>query len=137
MNKHYCDKCRKEIKEEDKFKIEIKTYKGELIKSDIDLCEKCAEELDKFNFPILDTSEIEFEIELEKLKEETEELLGAVIKYKTNEFELIDNVIEEGYDVIQVVVNIIDRLGLIDYMQEGLERHIEKLKGRGWKFKNE
>ena len=75
--------------------------------------------------------------ELEKLKEETEELLGAVIKYKTNEFVLIDNVIEEGYDVIQVVVNIIDRLGLIDYMQEGLERHIEKLKGRGWKFKNE
>lgn len=86
-------------------------------------------------FPILDTSEIGFEIELEKLKEETEELLGAVIKYKTNEFELIDNVIEESYDVIQVVVNIIDRLGVMDYMTEGLERHIEKLRRRGWKFK--
>lgn len=93
-----------------------------------------------FYFPTLDTSKIDFEVELEKLKEETEELLEAAIKYKTNklqQFELKDYVIEESYDVIQVVVNIIDRLGIMDYMTEGLEEHIEKLKSRGWKFKNE
>lgn len=139
MIKHYCDKCKKEIKEEDKFKIEIKTYKGELIKSDIDLCEKCAEELDKFNFPILDTRCFKFEEELDKLKEETGELLEAIEKYrgKKEGLVIVDEVIEESYDVIQVVINILYRLELLEFMPEGLEKHIEKLKRRGWKFTNE
>lgn len=138
MIKYICDCCGKEIK-----KGEIKQIKvhdndtNRVEKEGIHWCKDCVSNNGKpgFNFPILDTSEIEFEIELEKLKEETEELLGAVIKYKTNEFESIDNVVEESYDVIQVVINIIDRLGVMDYMTEGLEKHIEKLKGRGWKFK--
>ena len=135
MIKHYCDKCQKEIEEKDKYNITIKTYKGELINEDIELCGDCANTIDKFTFPILDTINYEFQEELDKLKEETEELLVAIDKYKgKEEIILIDEVIEESYDVIQVVVNILYRLGLLEFMSEGLEKHIEKLKKRGWKF---
>ena len=135
MIKHYCDKCQKEIKKKDKYNITIQTYKGELINEDIELCGDCANTIDKFTFPILDTRNYEFQEELDKLKEETEELLVAIDKYKgKEEIILIDEVIEESYDVIQVVVNILYRLGLLEFMSEGLEKHIEKLKKRGWKF---
>ena len=135
MIKHYCDKCQKEIEEKDKYNIAIKTYKAELINEDIELCGDCANTIDKFTFPILDTRNYEFQEELDKLKEETEELLVAIDKYKgKEEIILIDEVIEESYDVIQVVVNILYRLGLLEFMSEGLEKHIEKLKKRGWKF---
>lgn len=135
MIKHYCDKCQKEIEEKDKYNITIQTYKGELINKDIELCGDCANTIDKFTFPILDTRNYEFQEELDKLKEETEELLVAIDKYKgKEEIILIDEVIEESYDVIQVVVNILYRLGLLEFMSEGLEKHIEKLKKRGWKF---
>ena len=88
-------------------------------------------------FPILDTADIPFEIELEKLREETEELIEAANLYNNNEVICIDEVIEESYDVIQVVVNILYRLGLLEFMSEGLEKHIKKLKARGWNFKGE
>ena len=131
----YCDKCQKEIEKKDKYNITIQTYKGELINEDIELCGDCANTIDKFTFPILDTRNYEFQEELDKLKEETEELLVAIDKYKgKEEIILIDEVIEESYDVIQVVVNILYRLGLLEFMSEGLEKHIEKLKKRGWKF---
>ena len=62
-------------------------------------------------------------------------MLVAIDKYRgKEEIILIDEVIEESYDVIQVVVNILYRLGLLEFMSEGLEKHIEKLKKRGWKF---
>lgn len=135
MIKHYCDKCQKEIEKKDKYNITIQKYKGELINEDIELCGDCANTIDKFTFPILDTRNYEFQEELDKLKEETEELLVAIDKYKgKEEIILIDEVIEESYDVIQVVVNILYRLGLLEFMSEGLEKHIEKLKKRGWKF---
>lgn len=135
MIKHYCHKCQKEIEEKDKYNITIKTYKGELIYDDIELCGDCADTINKFTFPILDTRNYEFQEELDKLKEETEELLVAIDKYKgKEEIILIDEVIEESYDVIQVVVNILYRLGLLEFMSEGLKKHIEKLKKRGWKF---
>ena len=135
MIKHYCDKCQKEIEKKDKYNITIQTYKGELINEDIELCGDCANTIDKFTFPILDTRNYEFQEELDKLKEETEELLVAIDKYKgKEEIILIDEVIEESCDVIQVVVNILYRLGLLEFMSEGLEKHIEKLKKRGWKF---
>lgn len=135
MIKHYCDKCQKEIEKKDKYNITIQTYKGELINEDIELCGDCANTIDKFTFPILDTRNYEFQEELDKLKEETEELLVAIDKYKgKEEIILIDEVIEESYDVIQVVVNILYRLGLLEFISEGLEKHIEKLKKRGWKF---
>ncbi|MFR2207534.1 MAG: hypothetical protein ACLS59_08355 [Clostridia bacterium] len=138
MIKYICDKCGKEVKRIELRQIEVLDADGNIKKAGIHWCEDCVSKINEMNrvsFPILDTSGIAFEVELDKLKEETEELLGAAIKYKTNEIVTIDNVIEESYDVIQVVVNIIDRLGLMDYMQEGLEKHIEKLKGRGWEFK--
>lgn len=138
MIKYICDCCGKEIKKGEIKQIKVhNNYTNRVEKEGIHWCKDCVSNNGKpgFNFPILDTSGIAFEVELDKLKEETEELLGAAIKYKTNEIVTIDNVIEESYDVIQVVVNIIDKLELTDYMQEGLEKHIEKLKGRGWKFK--
>ncbi|WP_307993813.1 hypothetical protein [uncultured Intestinibacter sp.] len=137
MIKHYCDKCKKEIEEKDKYKITIKTYKGALIDDDIELCGDCANTIDKFTFPILDTRNYEFQEELDKLREETEELIEAANKYNQNEVICIDEVIEESYDVIQVVVNILYRLGLLEFMSEGLEKHIKKLKARGWNFKGE
>lgn len=85
-------------------------------------------------FPILDTINIEFGVELDKLREETEELIEAADKYRKNEI-CIDKVLEEAFDVVQVTINIIDRLGMIEYMPEALEIHIEKLKARGWTFK--
>lgn len=138
MIKYICDCCGKEIKKGEIKQIKVHdNYTNRVEKEGIHWCKDCVSNNGKpgFNFPILDTSEIAFEVELDKLREETEELIGAAIKYKTNEIVTIDNVIEESYDVIQVVINLIDKLELTDYMQEGLEKHIEKLKGRGWKFK--
>lgn len=86
-------------------------------------------------FPILDTTNIKFEVELEKLREESEELVEAADKYNKNEVICIDEVLEEALDVVQVTINILDRLGMIEYIPEALERHIEKLKARGWNFK--
>lgn len=138
MIKYICDCCGKEIKKGEIKQIKVhNNYTNRVEKEGIHWCKDCVSNNGKpgFNFPILDTSEIAFEVELDKLREETEELIGAAIKYKTNEIVTIDNVIEESYDVIQVVINLIDKLELTDYMQEGLEKHIEKLKGRGWEFK--
>lgn len=138
MIKYICDKCGKEVKRIELRQIEVLDADGNTKKAGIHWCEDCVSKINKMNnvsFPVLDTTEIAFEVELDKLREETEELIGAAIKYKTNEIVTIDNVIEESYDVIQVVINLIDKLELTDYMQEGLEKHIEKLKGRGWKFK--
>ena len=86
-------------------------------------------------FPILDTADIPFEIELEKLREETEELIEAANLYNNNEVICIDEVSGEAFDVVQVTINILDRLGMVEYIPEGLEKHIEKLKARGWNFK--
>ena len=68
MIKHYCDKCQKEIEEKDKYNITIKTYKGELIYDDIELCGDCADTINKFTFPILDTRNYEFQEELDKFQ---------------------------------------------------------------------
>ena len=86
-------------------------------------------------FPILDTADIPFEIELEKLREETEELIEAANLYNNNEVICIDEVLGEAFDVVQVTINILDRLGMVEYIPEGIEKHIEKLKARGWNFK--
>ena len=132
MIKHYCDKCRKEIKGKDIYIVEIST--GVLINKEFELCKICAENIDR-SFPVLDTSDITFEEEMSKFDEEVKELKEAIELFTSNELIPLDDVIEESYDVIQVVINLIDRLGLMDYMQEGLEKHIDKLKDRGWKFK--
>ena len=58
-------------------------------------------------FPILDTTNIKFEVELEKLREESEELVEAANKYSKNEIICIDEVLEEACDVVQVTINIL------------------------------
>lgn len=80
MIKYICDCCGKEIKKGEIKQIKVHdNYTNRVEKEGIHWCKDCVSNNGKpgFNFPILDTSEIEFEIELEKLKEETEELLGA------------------------------------------------------------
>lgn len=137
MIKYICDKCGEEVKRIELRQIEVLDADGNTKKAGIHWCEDCVSKINEMNnvsFPVLDTSEIKFEVELDKLNEETEELLEAVMKYKDNEVITIDNVIEESCDVIQVVINILYRLGLLKFMPEGVEIHKEKLKSRGWKF---
>lgn len=77
-------------------------------------------------FPVLDITHISLATEVDKLSEETHEFINAV----SNNDE--DNMIEEFFDVIQVVINILYRYELTDKLEEGLKIHIEKLKSRGW-----
>lgn len=77
-------------------------------------------------FPVLNTEEYSILTEYSKLKEEVQEFIGAPTK---------ENLVEEFYDVIQVLLNIMDKNNLIDELQKGLDRHIDKLKSRGWDIK--
>ena len=77
-------------------------------------------------FPILDITHISLVEEVDKLKEETHEFINAV----SNNDE--DNMIEEFYDVIQVMLNILYKYELTDKLDDGLQDHIEKLASRGW-----
>ena len=77
-------------------------------------------------FPILDISKISLVEEVDKLSEETHEFINAI----SNNDE--DNMIEEAFDIFQVVINILDRYKLIDKLDDGLQDHIKKLVSRGW-----
>lgn len=79
-------------------------------------------------FPILDISKISLVEELDKLTEETHEFINAIVNNDE------DNMIEEFFDVIQVMANILHRYELTDKLDEGLKIHIEKLKSRGWEI---
>lgn len=65
-----------------------------------------------------------------KFEEECDEFLSAI------EFANNENIIEEFYDVIQVMVNILDK---IDTTSKEIEsayfKHHRKLLDRGWEFK--
>ena len=65
-----------------------------------------------------------------KFEEECDEFLSAI------EFTDNENIIEEFYDVIQVMVNILDK---IDTTSKEIEsayfKHHRKLLERGWEFK--
>ena len=65
-----------------------------------------------------------------KFEEECDEFLSAI------EFADNENIIEEFYDVIQVMVNILDK---IDTTSKEIEsayfKHHRKLLDRGWEFK--
>lgn len=80
----------------------------------------------KIQFPILDISEISLATEVDKLTEETHEFINAL----SNNDE--DNMIEEFFDVIQVMVNVLYRYQITYKLEDGLQEHIEKLKSRGW-----
>ena len=74
--------------------------------------------------PILNTKNMDEEIE--KLVEEVIEFIDAYDD---------DNCIEEFYDVLQVMINIMNMKGILYKMNTGLEDHIKKLEGRGWNIK--
>ena len=84
----------------------------------------------KIQFPILDISEISLATEVDKLTEETHEFINAL----SNNDE--DNMIEEFFDVIQVMVNVLYRYQITYKLEDGLQEHIEKLKSRGWNIEN-
>ena len=65
-----------------------------------------------------------------KLDEEYEEFLSAI------EFVDNDNALEEFYDVIQVMVNILDKMGITSKeIESAYFKHHRKLLDRGWEFK--
>ena len=65
-----------------------------------------------------------------KLDEEYEEFLSAI------EFVDNDNALEEFYDVIQVMVNILDKMGITTKeIESAYFKHHRKLLERGWEFK--
>ena len=70
--------------------------------------------------------------ELAKVEEETKEFREAILE---NDFE---NTIEEFHDVIQAMLSAYHLAGYdIQELIKGQEGHFEKLKNRGWQFKNE
>ena len=65
-----------------------------------------------------------------KLDEEYEAFLSSI------EFVDNDNVLEEFYDVIQVMVNILDKMGITTKeIESAYFKHHRKLLDRGWEFK--
>ena len=66
-------------------------------------------------FPILDIIHISLVEEVDKLSEETHEFINAI----SNNDE--DNMIEEFYDVIQVMINILYRYDITYKLEDGLQ----------------
>ena len=67
---------------------------------------------------------------LSKLDEEYEEFLSAI------EFADDDNALGEFYDVIHVMVNILDKLDInTKEIESAYFKHHRKLLDRGWEFK--
>ena len=65
-----------------------------------------------------------------KFEEECDEFISAI------EFDDNENILEEFYDVIQVMVNILDMIDTTTKEVEGAYfKHHRKLLDRGWKFK--
>ena len=77
-------------------------------------------------FPILDISKISLVEEVDKLSEETHEFINAMVNNDE------ENMIEEFFDVIQVMINILHRYDITYKLEDGLQDHIEKLVSRGW-----
>lgn len=77
-------------------------------------------------FPVLNTDEYSILTEYSKLTEEVQEFIGATNK---------DNLVEEFFDVIQVLVNIMDKNNLLDALPDGLDKHIDKMNVRNWIIK--
>ena len=84
-------------------------------------------------------------ISIAPLKDVPETLLGETRKLysEVGEFSIgafkndTDNAIEEFYDVIQVMINIMDMLNIpVEDIEEGQIKHKDKLINRGWKFKH-
>ena len=79
-------------------------------------------------FPALDISKYTTLEELNKLQEEVQEFKVALL------LDDEDNMLEEAWDVIQVLINILNRYELTDYLEESLYIHKKKLMSRNWKI---
>ena len=86
--------------------------------------------------PVLDKRENLLQM-MDKLNEEVEELEEAVLNYKAYGNKKIDNLIEETFDVMQVVVGILDKLQNEENVQldKSSQEHLLKIINRGWLIK--
>lgn len=81
--------------------------------------------------PVLDKEE-ELDQHFNKLLEEQYEVNHEILIMLITEKDNREKIIEEALDSIQV------KIGLLDYFKvtkKDIEKHMDKLKSRGWKFK--
>ena len=122
-----CKECNREIENS----VTVGPFYG--------VCDECylkekKEECTNKQMPILDTSKVCYYDEVIKLKEEQNELYEALINFPST-IKDKEHVIEEFYDNIQAALNCLDKIGLLDMLEEGRKTHIKKMLDRGWKFK--
>lgn len=110
------------------------------------VCDECYKEeykkieYNKYIMPLLEGID-KFTVteQMIKVTEEQAEFIGAVAKFKaeaesgTNEEK--KHIIEEFFDMIQASLGLLDKMGLINLLEEGRIKHIAKLIERGWEFK--
>lgn len=91
------------------------------------------------NLPVLEKDH-DWKTHRVKLVEESNELFFAIRDLEQGEIpegEAVENLISETLDVLQMCVGVLDKV-LENHpraLNEGMKAHIEKLYGRGWKFK--
>jgi hypothetical protein len=106
-------------------------------KEKIKKCEFCSGDIKRFEI-----NKIIFDIcqrckSRKRVTEEQAEFIGAVAKFEaesgTNEEK--EHIIEEFFDMIQASLGLLDKMGLINLLEEGRIKHMAKLIERGWEFK--
>lgn len=125
-----CKECNKEI---ENFETKGPFY-GVCDKCYLEEEKSCSEGYSDRKIPILDTSRICFYDELIKLREEQNELFEALNTYP-HTIDQKEHVIEEFFDNVQAALNCLDKVGILDMLEEGRKTHIKKMLDRGWKIK--
>jgi hypothetical protein len=108
-----------------------------------EICDECYKEeykkieYNKYIMPLLAENHLSTIEQMMKVTEEQAEFIGAVAKFEaesgTNEEK--EHIIEEFFDMIQASLGLLDKMGLINLLEEGRIKHIAKLIERGWEFK--
>ena len=76
--------------------------------------------------------DISLEEEIDKCYEENEEFIAGALGGDK------ENTIEEFWDSVQVMINIMDMVGInIKDVYAGLNKHLDKMKSRGYTFKTD
>lgn len=108
------------------------------------ICDECYKEeykkieYNKYIMPLLEGID-KFTVteQMMKVTEEQAEFIGVVAKFEaesgTNEEK--EHIIEEFFDMIQASLGLLDKMGLINLLEEGRIKHLAKLIDRGWEFK--
>lgn len=108
------------------------------------VCDECYKEeykkveYNKYIMPLLEEiNKFTVTEQMMKVTEEQAEFIGAVAKFEAEGGTDKDkeHIIEEFFDNIQASLGVLDKMGLIDLLEEGRIKHIAKLIDRGWKFK--